>query len=136
VAPLAVFADPRFDGLEGRRAAREQIDAAVARWTRGQDGRELEARLVNAGVPASVVQRMTDLHEDPQLAGRGFFVTLNHGEIGPMKYDGLATHFSAKRRTLHKAPPCLGEDTEYVLRELLGLSPDEIADYAAAGVLM
>jgi len=36
---------------------------------------------------------------------------------------------------LHKPAPCLGADTAYVLEQLLGLTPNEIADYAAAGVL-
>ena len=73
--------------------------------------RALERLLVEAGVPASSVQRMTDLQTDPQLAARGYFVTLNHGEVGPMPYDGLVTRFSAKQTMLHKAAPCLGEDT-------------------------
>jgi crotonobetainyl-CoA:carnitine CoA-transferase CaiB-like acyl-CoA transferase len=136
VAPLQAFAAPRFDALDARRAVKGQIDAALGAWTRGFEHGALERLVVEAGVPASTVQRMTDLQTDPQLAARGYFVTLNHGEVGPMPYDGLVTRFSAKREMLHKAAPCLGEDTEYVLREILGLSADEIADYAAAGVFV
>jgi len=80
------------------------------------------------------VQRMTEMAEDPQLASRGFFVTLDQSTVGPMPYDGLMTHFSAKQRMLHKAAPSLGEDTEYVMREILGLSDEQIAEYAATGV--
>jgi crotonobetainyl-CoA:carnitine CoA-transferase CaiB-like acyl-CoA transferase len=72
---------------------------------------------------------------DLQLKSRGFFLTLDHAEMGPSHYDGLATHFSAKRQMLHKPAPCLGADTAYVLEQLLGLTPNEIADYATAGVL-
>jgi crotonobetainyl-CoA:carnitine CoA-transferase CaiB-like acyl-CoA transferase len=136
IAPLQAFADARFDALEARRAVREQIDDVLSTWARNFQAKTLESLLVEAGVPASVVQRMTDLQTDPQLAARGYFVTLDHGEMGPMPYDGLVTRFSAKRRMLHKAAPCLGEDTEYVMREILGLSRDEIADYAAAGVFV
>jgi hypothetical protein len=46
------------------------------------------------------------------------------------------TRFSAKRVMLHKGPPCVGEDTERVMHEVVGLSDDEIADYAAAGVFV
>jgi benzylsuccinate CoA-transferase BbsF subunit len=136
LAPLEAFSDVRFDALEERRAVREQIDAALAGWSRSFEHPALERLLVEAGVPASTVQRMTDLQTDPQLAARGYFVTLQHGEMGPMPYDGLITRFSAKREMLHKAAPCLGEDTEYVMREILGLSADEIADNAAAGVFV
>jgi crotonobetainyl-CoA:carnitine CoA-transferase CaiB-like acyl-CoA transferase len=95
----------------------------------------VEARLVKAGVPAAMVQRMTDLHADPQLRERGFFVPLPHKVMGVMPYDGLATRFSAKRQPMHRAGPVIGEHTEWVLRDLLGLSDDEIAEAAAADAL-
>jgi crotonobetainyl-CoA:carnitine CoA-transferase CaiB-like acyl-CoA transferase len=136
VAPLDEFAEPRFDDLQARLAVRDRIDETLRAWTAGFERRELESLLVQAGVPASVVQRMTELHEDPQLAERGYFVTLNHSEIGPMQYDGLITRFSAKKTMLHKATPCVGEDTEYVMSEILGLSLDEIADLMVKGVFV
>jgi crotonobetainyl-CoA:carnitine CoA-transferase CaiB-like acyl-CoA transferase len=134
LAALDAFADERFDALEARQAAKREIDAALAAWTKKWDRRELEREMVQRGVPASVVQRMTELVEDPQLKSRGYFVTLEHQETGPTPYDGLMTHFSAKKTMLHGAAPCVGEDTEYVMREVLGLSDEEIADYAAAGI--
>jgi crotonobetainyl-CoA:carnitine CoA-transferase CaiB-like acyl-CoA transferase len=133
VAPLAQFEHERFDSLAERQAVRGAIDAALSAWAAAQDHRRLEAKLIAAGVPASVAQRPTDLHQDPNLAARGFFVTLDHSECGPVPYDGFMTRFSAKQKMLHKAAPCLGEDTEYVLKELLGLDDGQIADYAAAG---
>ena len=136
VAPLEAFADPRYDELNERLAARDKLDDALSAWTAGWERRELESLLVNAGVPASVVQRMTELHEDPQLAERGYFVTLNHSEIGPMQYDGLVTRFSAKKEMLHSASPCVGEHTEYVMSQILGLSLDEIADLMVKGVFV
>ena len=59
---------------------------------------------------------------------------LKHTEVGEIPFDGLITRFSAKHEMLHKAAPCLGEDTDYVMREILGLTPDQIAEYAVAGV--
>jgi benzylsuccinate CoA-transferase BbsF subunit len=134
IAPLDAFADPRFDDMEQRRAVKDDIDASLTAWTRGFEDRELEGKLIGAGVPASVVQRMTDLFEDPQLQAREYFQVLKHGEVGEIPYDGLMTRFSAKKTVLHKAAPCVGEDTDYVMREILGLSDDEIADLAVKGV--
>jgi crotonobetainyl-CoA:carnitine CoA-transferase CaiB-like acyl-CoA transferase len=134
LVPLDDFTDPRLDQLSERLVVKDSIDAALRAWTAGRDRREVERALVKAGVPASVVQRPTELVTDPQLLARDFFQVLEHGEIGPTPFDGLMTHFSAKRRVLHKAAPCVGEDTEQVMRVILGLSDDEIADYAAAGI--
>ena len=136
LAPLDAFADPAYDALEARRAARAAIDTALTAWTSALPADVLEAGLVEAGIPASRVQRMSDLHADPQLAHRGFFVEFDHPEMGTHPYDGLVTRFSAKREQLHSRAPLLGEHTERVLRDLLGLTPEEIADAAGAGALM
>jgi crotonobetainyl-CoA:carnitine CoA-transferase CaiB-like acyl-CoA transferase len=136
IAPLDAFAEPRFDDLQLRMATRDEIDATIGAWTAGFDPFELEKILAEAGVPAAVVQRMTDLHKDPQLAARGYFVALKHSEVGVIPYEGLVTRFSAKREMLHKASPCVGEDTHHVMSEILGLSDDEIADLAAKEVFV
>jgi crotonobetainyl-CoA:carnitine CoA-transferase CaiB-like acyl-CoA transferase len=136
VAPLDPFASDAYDTLGARMAVREKLDAAIAAWAAGFDPFDLERLLAEAGVPASVVMRMTDLHKDAQLAERGYFVPLKHSEVGVIPYDGLVTRFSAKKEVLHKAAPCLGEDTQYVMSEILGLSGDEIADLAAKEVFV
>lgn len=136
VAPLGEFRSRRFRSYETRHPVRDRIDTALANWTSGIDARDLEARLTAAGVPASAVQRPSDLYRDPQLQERGFFVTLDHQEMGPTPYDGLATRFSAKPVMLQRAAPILGQDNEFVLRELLGLPPDEIAALAESWALL
>jgi crotonobetainyl-CoA:carnitine CoA-transferase CaiB-like acyl-CoA transferase len=136
LAPLAAFDDARFDSLAERLKVRDEIDVALQSWTASQDRRELEASLAAAGVPAAVAMRPSELHEDPNLAARGFFVPLEHSECGTVPYDGFMTRFSAKQTMLHKAAPCVGEDNEYVLRSLLGLTDDAVADYALADVLL
>jgi benzylsuccinate CoA-transferase BbsF subunit len=124
-----------FDSLEARRAGRDRIDAAIAAWTTERDPFEAERLLVDAGVPAAVCQFPTDLYADPQVAHRGFFVTLDHPVMGPTPYDGLITRFSAKRMGLHKAAPALGENTVEVLTDFLGLSEEEVQAAAIAGAL-
>ena len=135
LAGLDPFSGVEYDGYAGRHAARERIDAALASWCAGQDGYALAARLAEAGVPASAVQRPSDLYADAQLAHRGFFVTLEHTAMGPTPYDGLATTFSETPGELSKAAPLLGEDTYHVLTELLGASPEDVARYAESGAL-
>ena len=135
LAGLEGFEGGEFETFEGRRAARERIDEALRAWCAGEDGHALAARLKAAGVPASAVLRPSDLYQDAQLAQRGFFVTLEHPLMGPTPYDGLATIFSETPGVLSKAAPLLGEDTHYVLTELLGVSADELAEFAAAGAL-
>jgi benzylsuccinate CoA-transferase BbsF subunit len=134
VAPLGRWA-AGFDSLAARQAAKQEIEDDIRAWALPQDPFDLADCLARAGVPAAVVQRPSDLYHDPQLAHRGFFVTLDHAVMGPTPYDGLATRFSATPGRLRSAAPAVGQHTEYVLRELLGLGDEEIAAAAAAGAL-
>lgn len=136
IAPLEAFAARNFDRLEARIAARAAIDAALAPWCRRHDAFKLAERLRAAGIPASAVQYPSDLYQDPQLTHRNFFVTLDHTVMGPTPYDGLVTQFSATPGILSKAAPCLGEDTQHVLSEILGMTENEIAEAAAAEALL
>ena len=119
--------------LAGRMAKGAALDWALSAWCHDQDPWELVERLAAAGVPASVVARPSDLYNDPQLAHRGFFVTCEHGEMGPTPYDGPVTRFSETPPRLHAAP-VLGQHTDEILREVLGLDDEAIASYAVSGV--
>jgi benzylsuccinate CoA-transferase BbsF subunit len=134
-APLSAFARPELDDLAARLAVREAIDKALSAWCATEQAFPLAERLRAAGVPASAVQRSTDLYEDPQLAERGFFVTLDHAVMGPTPYDGPVTIFSETPGIPRTAAPALGQHTDHILRELLGLGDDEIAQAAMAGAL-
>ena len=135
VTGIEGFSGAEYETYEGRQADRVRIDAALAAWCADRDGQEIASQLTDAGVPASAVQRVTDLYTDPQLEHREFFVTLDHPAMGPTPYDGLATRFSVTPGRLSKAAPLLGEDTHYVLTELLGASSDDVARFAESGAL-
>lgn len=135
LAPLGAFGGPAYQSVEQRTGHKEAIEDALRAWCLAEEPFALAERLRSAGVPASVVLRPSDLYTDAQLAHRGFFVTLDHTVMGPTPYDGPVTQFSATPAVLRKAAPCLGEDTMEILSGILGLSDDEIADYAAAGAL-
>ena len=134
LAPLGDFATEDFDRLSVRCEQREKIEARLAEWCATREGFELARELQRVGVPAHAVLRPTDLYENEQLAHRGFFVTLDHAEMGPTACDGLVTRFSRTPGRLGPAP-CLGQHTTEVLRDVLSLSDAEIARYAESGAL-
>ncbi len=85
------------------------------------------------GVPCGIVQSPEEIHADPQLAHRGHFVELEHTCMGLRRYDSPAFRLSGTPAHVHKAAPCLGEDNEYVYKELVGLSDDEFVELLADG---
>jgi crotonobetainyl-CoA:carnitine CoA-transferase CaiB-like acyl-CoA transferase len=132
MAPLGDFSSPAFDALEERLRYDHEIDSVLEAWCADADAFDLSAALKMAGVPASVVLRPSDLYHDAQLKHRDFFKLLDHSVMGPTPYDGPVTLFS-ETPPAYTAAPCLGEHTEYVLTEILGLTGKEIAEYAGAG---
>jgi crotonobetainyl-CoA:carnitine CoA-transferase CaiB-like acyl-CoA transferase len=123
------FATP----AERRRRAGE-IDAAIEAWTSARTPHEAMAELQAAGVAAGAVQTCAELFEDPQLQARGHFWTLDHSVLGPHAYDAPSFKLSRTPARPRWAGPALGEHTQLVCREILGLHDAEIADLAAAGV--
>lgn len=131
----ARFGDPRFDDLDARLAARDELEDAVAQACADADAFALASALRRGGTPASVALRASDLHADPQLAHRGFFVELDHPRIGRVHCDGPVSILSATPHRPTHAGPTIGQHTEHVLRDHLGYSDDEISELAASGAL-
>ena len=102
---LDQWSGDEYDALDARIAAKREIEAEIAAWCAVRSHDEVVDQLTAAGVPAALVQRPSDLYVDPQLEHRGFFVTLDHGVMGPTPYDGLVTRFSSQSGRLRKAAP-------------------------------
>lgn len=119
-----------------RHRDREALDELVAVATADQDAHDLFARLQAAGVPAGVVQDAADVVErDPHLRDRGHWVRLEHPEMGETLYNAPPFHLTGTPATLTRPAPLLGQHTQEICREVLGLDDDEIARLEAAGVL-
>jgi len=128
-------ADPRFAGLDARREHEDALDALVGARTAGCDRWALMGRLQAAGVPASVVESPGDVFDDPVLAARGYWRVLDHPVMGPVR-NASAPHLWNGRPVSPSTPaPLLGEHTEQLSRDLLGLSADEYQQLVADGVL-
>lgn len=132
--------DARFDALAGRRVHEADLDRGIEAFTSAQERYALAERLAAAGVPAAPVQNARDrVERDPQLRARDYFVPLPHTETGTWPVERPPFQLSASTvhagGTIRRGPPCLGEDTHAVLRDVLGLVDDEIRALEDAGVL-
>ena len=127
--------NPALDSTAGRRAAHEAIDEQLAVWTRSQDRYAVMERLQAAGVPAGVMQRSSDLLADPQYAHRGFYRYLGHPEMGNIPYAGHQYRIRGYDNGPRFHAPCLGQHSYEVMREILGMTEDEIGDAFASGAI-
>jgi benzylsuccinate CoA-transferase BbsF subunit len=125
-----------FATLTARRQHQDALDARLAEWSRTQDGRAAMHRLQAAGVRAALVQNAEDLNEhDPELAGREVFFEMDHPVIGPARFEGMPIRFSRIKQTSWRSGPLLGEDTRYVLTDILDMPDDEVDALAQEGVV-
>jgi benzylsuccinate CoA-transferase BbsF subunit len=126
---------PGLATLAGRAGARREIETRLARWTRGRRAEDLEQALQAAGVPAALVANGADLAHDPQLAHRGYFATVATPEGGSETFDGIPFVSSNLPGRITAPGPLLGEHTDLVLRDLLGLRQADIAALKGEGVI-
>jgi crotonobetainyl-CoA:carnitine CoA-transferase CaiB-like acyl-CoA transferase len=127
-------ANPSWATVEGRLAARAEIDTRVAEWTRQRDPEEVAASLQAAGVSAMAVLSPDDSRADAHLAARGAIVTVQHPEIGAERHVGNPIRMSRTRLVTTDAAPLLGADTVDVLTRVLGLAPADVERLVTDGV--
>lgn len=122
--------DPKFATLLDRKENEDELDRLVEDWTINHAPEEVGALMQAAGVPASVVESVKHLVEDPQLIHRGFFRRLGHKVLGDFGYHAPAYKLSKSPDSMYPSP-CMGEHNLYVFEDILGYSRDEIADMVA-----
>ena len=124
----------RHAPLEERRAAQEQIDAAIAAWTAVRSPYEAATLLQEAGVAAFPVMTNADLVGDPQIAARGFVATWDQPDVGLRSFPGFPIHFEHAPVRISPAPP-LGGHNRAVLSEVLGYDEEHIDRLYEEGIL-
>jgi len=126
--------EARFATLLGRKENEEELNESLGEWTRGFTAEEVMEKLQAAGVPAGVVKNAADIQDDPQLAHRHYYWQLEHPEIGMHYYEGPGFALSKTPAEIRMPAPLLGQHTEYVCREILGMSDEEFVDLSNQGV--
>ncbi|MGH8639210.1 MAG: CoA transferase, partial [Burkholderiales bacterium] len=88
------------------------------------------------GLVIGLVQSPQQGVHSPHLAERGFFVELEHAEVGTLKYPGPGCLFDGVNPMQStRAAPRLGEHNSEIYRDQLGLSNDELGRLRAARVI-
>jgi len=118
-------ADPRFADAYARHRNEAELDRAITAWTREHTAREITERLQKAGVAAFPCLTAMGIIEDPQLRARDFFVTVNHPEVGERPVFGHPWRMSGMPKPVYTPAPLLGQHSDYVLRDVLGLPAEE-----------
>jgi crotonobetainyl-CoA:carnitine CoA-transferase CaiB-like acyl-CoA transferase len=127
--------DERFATVLGRHSHADDLDRLVESWTVQHTPEEVMERLQAAGVAAGVVQSGVDLVDrDPQLKERGFFRSVTDTQGASRTIEGAPYKLSRTPGGAVRGAPEFGAHQTYILRDLLGMSDEELAECAIAGV--
>lgn len=127
--------DARFATVFARREHHDDLDVILGEWSLPRDKFEAMRELQAWGVRAGAVQDARDLYADPQLRAREFWEAIDDPDAGPHKYAGHPARLVRTPLGTGRATPTLGQDNDYVLRELLGKPQSEIDALQASGVI-
>ena len=127
--------DKRFATVYSRLKNAGELDKLVEEWTKEHSAEEVMARLQGEGVAAGIVQSANDLASDPQLRARGFFIELDHPEMGKTMSDATPIRLSDTPAEYNRAAPVAGQDNDYVYKQLLGMTEDEVGEFRRQGVI-
>jgi formyl-CoA transferase len=129
-----LIGDPRFDTALARQEREPEIDEMITAWTRQHNKHQAMRLLADAGVPAGAILDTMELTDEPDFVRRGIMQTMEHPTAGPFKMPGWPVRFSGRTPEL-KPAPLLGQHTDEILREWLGLNADQIDQLGKDGVV-
>ena len=128
--------EPQWNDVVYRAEHAEHLFDVLDEWIKDYDCEELLRRAQALRLAYAVVQPPEALLSDEQLAARGFFVEVEHPELGrSFRYPGAPYLFGATPWRVYRRPPIVGEHTGEILKSELGLAADEIAALAAEGMI-
>lgn len=121
-------ADPRYKTHLARADVQAELDEMISGWTRQHTVAEIDALMVKAGVPAGPINRPGQIIADPHVVARNAIHWEDHPELGRIPMQNVFPRFSETQGEVRRpAPDLVGQHTDEVLSEVLGLSSQDIS---------
>ncbi len=128
--------DPRYIDHVARGRHQLELDGRIADWTRTRTIAEVEALMIEHGVPAGKLYRPQDMLDDPHFAAREAIIDVPHARWGSIKMQNVFPKLSKTPGSVRgSAPEAVGQDNAAVYGAVLGLNAAELARLAADGVI-
>jgi crotonobetainyl-CoA:carnitine CoA-transferase CaiB-like acyl-CoA transferase len=127
--------DARFTRNRDRVTNRDTVDSMINQALAGDTANAWIAKLKAAGVPCGRINSVAQALADPHTAARDMVEMVEHPAIGPLKVLGMPFKFSGTPGSVRRAPPVLGQHTDEILMQELGMDAQAIAALRAGKVI-
>lgn len=125
--------DPRYRTNQDRRAHRAELLEKLQAVFLTKSYEEWETILLAKGIPMGAINDIAQVVEHPQVKARGSLTQVEHPRLGTVRLVGPAARLSETPPAVRTASPLLGQHTDEVMQEVLGLSAAQVAELRAAG---
>jgi crotonobetainyl-CoA:carnitine CoA-transferase CaiB-like acyl-CoA transferase len=128
-------ADERFRSNNGRVLHRATLVPLIKQLTVTRNTADWVALFETVGVPCGPINTLADVFQDPQVRARGVEIRMDHPAAGAIPLVASPIRMSATPVQYRTAPPQLGQDSDAVLQDLLGLSASRVASMKKEGIV-
>ena len=126
---------PWFSSAGERVRRGDVIDAAVAAWIRDRDHDDVVRAFQEAGAALAPVYDVQQLVDDPQIEALGAITTIDDDDLGPLRMQNIMFRLRDTPGGIRFSGRRLGQDTDEVYAQLLGLEADKLDELRQEGVV-
>jgi formyl-CoA transferase len=127
--------DPRYANNSKRVENRAELIALLSALFVQRDNDTWFRLLTEAEVPCAPVQTIDQVFQAPQVLHRDMLMEVDHPTAGRVRMAGIPVKFSVTQASVRRPPPLLGEHSENVLKNWLGMSADAIDELKKEKIL-
>ena len=118
VFSLSLHQDEKYNNLVSRIVNKEELTREINKITRNLSSKELEDKMDNEGISASICNDLNEVHLDPQVIEQGSIVEIDHPELGKMRMPKPPANLKGQKEFPRTLAPILGFDNRQILEEL------------------
>ena len=115
---LSLYQDEKYNNLVSRIVNKEELTKEINKITRSLSSKELEDKMDNEGISASICNDLNEVHLDPQVIEQGSIVEIDHPELGKMRMPKPPANLKGQKEFPRTLAPILGFDNRQILEEL------------------
>jgi crotonobetainyl-CoA:carnitine CoA-transferase CaiB-like acyl-CoA transferase len=127
--------DPRFGTIEKRRDSRPLVNEMISEFTRRKTVKYLVDLFTQHQIPHAPILGIKDALAQPQAVAREMVVETDHLLLGKIAIVNRAIKFPGDRQAVPTGPPVLGQHTDEILRDVLGLTSEQVEELRASKVV-
>jgi len=134
--PLKDYDWASFDLTKISQEEYNRIEDVFLNFFRTKTKQELYSEAIKKGIVCCPLNTSEDIVKSPQLEARGYFIKIDHPELGDtITYPGAPVKLSDSPWLVKRRPPLIGEHNEEIYVKELGFSKEELIILKGAKVI-